>query len=407
MPLFRKRLIYVPTIWGTLFLVAIFSFISYLLLIRTYIFLAPEKEPRSKILVVEGWIDEISVGNALKLYQSRDYEYLIITGVPITQWTFSSPFTNMADATAESIKRMYFPDTLYRVIVPSNILRDRTYTSALALKMKLEEWQLPYKDFDLYTVGAHARRSYLVYRKAFHDDRYIGLIADTDSSFDSKEWFGTSRGFRIVIGELISYFYAYLFFHPDENYYKQLIQDGHYADGIRDKRTEKDRLFSDTINSPLNRKDIETFRGLPYFAVNPDYKIRAFLKPDTVSAPFFMHTTTERKPRYRKYGDLQFEFNNTQHSLEAYQNLDMLEKKPEYRGLFVPFKDSTNGEQTYGGGRYLDVQIPLGDSVVIDFNQVYNPYCAYDEKWSCPLVPSVNYLPVAVRAGEKAYKKNK
>lgn len=405
MPLFRKRLIYVPTFWGTLLLVVIFSFIGYLSLISAYKFLAPEKEPQSKILVVEGWIDEISVGNALKLYESRGYEYLIVTGVPITQWTFSSPFTNMADATAESIRRMHFEDTVYKVIVPSNILRDRTYTSAVALKMKLDEWSLPYKDFDLYTVGAHAKRSYLVYRKAFRDDRYIGLIADTDSSYDPKKWYATSRGFRIVLGELISYFYALLFFHPDEVDYQKLIIQGYYADNVRDKRAEKNRLFSDSLNSPLNNKDIRGFRGLPYFEVDPDYKINAILKPDTVSAPFFMHTTTERKPRYRKFGDLYFELNHKPLRLEAYQNLDILEKNPNYKGLFVPFKDSTSNVQTYGGGRYLDLLIPAGDSVLIDFNLAYNPYCAYDDKWSCPLVPVVNYLPAAVRAGEKVYVK--
>lgn len=406
MLLFRKRLVYVPTIWGSLLILLTVVFFSYLMLINTYSFLAFEKKARSKILVVEGWIDEKCVANALELYKQNGYEYLIVTGVPITQWTYSSPFNNMADATAESIRRMHYKDTLYRVIVPSNILRDRTYSTAVALKMKLEEWQLPYQDFDVYTVGAHARRSYLVYKKAFQDGRHIGLIADTDASFDPEKWYATSRGFRIVLSELISYIYAFAFFYPDEVQFRGLINDGHYFDKILNSRAEKDRMFADTTNSPLNRIDIPDFRGLSYYQVDPSYKVNASLKTDTSSAPFYMQTTTDRKPRYRKYADLIFTVHCKELTLEAYQNLDLLAKVPGYKGLFVPFRDSTNFDLTYGGGRYLDIQIPDdSDSVDIDFNLVYNPYCAYDERWSCPLVPAVNHLQVPIRAGELKYNK--
>jgi len=378
---------------------------SYFLLVNTYKFLAIEKKTGSRILVVEGWIDEKCVANALDLYESNGYEILVVTGVPITQWTYSSPFTNMADATAESIRRMHFKDSVYRIVVPSNILRDRTYSTAVAMKMKFEEWQLPYEHFDLYTVGAHSRRSYLVYKKVFSES-HIGLIADTDASFDPERWYGTSRGFRIVLSELISYFYALLFFHPNEEEFRNLINDGHYLDKVLNIRAEKDRLFADTNTSPLNLRDIPDFKGLSYYQVDPTYKVNAAIKTDTSTAPFLMQTTTERKPRYRKYADLTFILHGKELVLEAYQNLDLLTRMPDYKGLFIPFRDSTNFEQSYGGGRYLDIQIPLSaDSVVLDFNMVYNPYCAYDERWSCPLVPAVNNLQVHVRAGEQTYRK--
>ncbi len=89
--------------------------------------------------------------------------------------------------------------------------------------------------------------------------------------------------------------------------------------------------------------------------------------------------------------------------LLAYQNLDLLKNKPEYRKLFVPFNDYTNGVSSYGGGRYLDIDIPAGDKTIIDFNFAYNPYCAYHDRWSCPIPPSENNLDIEVEAGVKSY----
>ncbi len=110
-------------------------------------------------------------------------------------------------------EKALFKDTIYTATIPNTVLRDRTYGTAVALKMELEKWDLGHTDFDLYTMGAHARRSHLMYRKAFHDGRHIGLIRDTDPSFDAK------HGIKQVADsdrfhELISYFYSALFFPP-------------------------------------------------------------------------------------------------------------------------------------------------------------------------------------------------
>ncbi|MBU1369169.1 MAG: DUF1684 domain-containing protein, partial [Bacteroidetes bacterium] len=121
------------------------------------------------------------------------------------------------------------------------------------------------------------------------------------------------------------------------------------------------------------------------------------------SPSFRMATTTDRMPEYRKYGTLQFSKADTLLTLTAYQNLDMLKKNSTYKGLFIPFKDKTNGKLTYGGGRYLDVDIPENQTLTIDFNRAYNPYCAYDSKWSCPIPPYENHLQVSILAGEKKF----
>ncbi|MBZ0243452.1 MAG: DUF1684 domain-containing protein, partial [Bacteroidales bacterium] len=86
-----------------------------------------------------------------------------------------------------------------------------------------------------------------------------------------------------------------------------------------------------------------------------------------------------------------------------FQNLDILEKNPDYKGLFVPFKDKTNGKISYGGGRYLDIEIPESAQLILDFNNAYNPYCAYNSKWSCPIPPYENHLKISICAGVKKY----
>jgi uncharacterized protein len=399
---FKKKEVYSPTLLGGILIVGIILLGSFILLKLTYPFLAQNTAATSKVLVVEGWLPDSGLKNAIDYYRSNSYEYMILTGVPITQWTHSSPFSNMADASKETMHRYYFRDTIYTATIPNTILRDRTYATAVALKMTFEEWDSKVESFDLYSMGAHSRRSYLMFRKVFPTMK-IGLIADTDLSFEPKSWYKTSRGFRIVFSELISYFYSRLFFYPAESEFRKSIIEGRYIDNIISSRFEKDRYFEDTLTSPLNKSEVEKFRGLDYFDVDTNYRFDATFVVDTSELSFKMPTTTDRQPVYRKYGTLSFTLNDTSYKLSAYQNLDLLLNKPDYRGLFIPFKDLSNGNLTYGGGRYLDIDIPQSDRITLDFNKVYNPYCAYDERWSCPLPPAENYLKTSILAGEKKY----
>lgn len=402
---FKKKEVYVPTLAGFLLLLLLFFFIIYILIKNTYSFLSPSHHPVSTTLVIEGWIPDEGLKNALAYFKRHHYRHMIITGVPITQWTYSSPFSNMADASAGTMKRLLFRDTIYRAIIPSTIQRDRTYSTFISMKSQLKEWGISSEHFDLYSMGAHARRSYLMFRKAFPDAQ-IGLITDTDASFDPEYWYASSRGFRTVFGELISYFYSALFFQPNEYETLKLIKHGRYLDGITNHRFETDREFADSLTSPLDQKAIDTFSGLSYFPIDTNWRIDATFVLDTNQAPFRMPTTTERLPLYRKYGEILFTKNDTTLRLTAYQNLDYLKKNPGYKKLFVPFKDLSNSKTTYGGGRYLDVDIPLDNKVKLDFNLAYNPYCAYHERWSCPLPPFENHLQISVHAGVKSYHSN-
>lgn len=159
-----------------------------------------------------------------------------------------------------------------------------------------------------------------------------------------------------------------------------------------------DSAYRDTLHSPLPKEDRKDFTSLPRFAADPAYRISARFHP-LLGEVFGMKTSTEREPKYRSVGTLHFDMAGATHRLIVYQNID-LSRLDDYRNyLFVPFTDLTNGESTYGGGRYLDLEGPLVGTVELDFNRAYNPYCAYGGHYSCPIPPAENHLGVAVRAG--------
>ncbi len=163
--------------------------------------------------------------------------------------------------------------------------------------------------------------------------------------------------------------------------------------------------FKDPETSPLPDRYRKDFESLDFFEIDTTYRVLAKLVLTPEALPFLMPTTTERKSKERVYGIAQFELKGNRFELEIYQNEELMQQEGYADYLFLPFTDRTNGEQTYGGGRYIDLRIPQGDSIVIDFNRAYNPYCTYNKKYSCPIVPAVNALDIAILAGVKAFKK--
>ena len=155
-------------------------------------------------------------------------------------------------------------------------------------------------------------------------------------------------------------------------------------------------FFKDASVSPLKKRDLKNFRGLDFFTYDSTYLVTAKLTKTPKEKPFMMLTTTDMMVEYIKYGTVSFELLNNQYSLDIYKNL---EDPNERDNLFLPFLDDTNGNESYGGGRYINLDIPQGDNLIIDFNSAFNPYCVYDEKYSCPIVPRENYLPLEIKAG--------
>ena len=161
--------------------------------------------------------------------------------------------------------------------------------------------------------------------------------------------------------------------------------------------------FKDASKSPLKEKDLKNFKGLNFFKFDSTYVVKAILKRTPDSEWFNMQTTTNRLSKERVFGILKFELKGKAYELNVYQGEELMETEGFEDYLFLPFLDDTNGAESYGGGRYIDLRIPESDTVTIDFNTAYNPYCAYNEKYSCPIVPRSNYLDLKVRAGVKNF----
>jgi len=173
-----------------------------------------------------------------------------------------------------------------------------------------------------------------------------------------------------------------------------------YKDSIQQLRVLHTSELIDPSSKLLSDEEIDHFQGLDYFTIDTIFRVEAQFV-SSKGKKFKMPTSTERMPIYRRYGYVYFEIEQQKCTLTVYQNMELL-KKEEYKDyLFIPFKDATSGNESYGGGRYLDLRIPKSNTLTLDFNTCYNPYCAYSMRFSCPIPPAENTLKVSIEAGEK------
>lgn len=167
---------------------------------------------------------------------------------------------------------------------------------------------------------------------------------------------------------------------------------------------ELNEEFKNPETSPLPDRYRKDFEGLDFFQPDTSFRVIASLERTADAIPFMMPTTTDRLSEEVVFGVVNFSIKGENYSLEVYQNLELKETEGYEDYLFLPFLDNTNGEETYTGGRYLDLAIPEGNSIILDFNRAYNPYCAYNKKYSCPIVPKRNNLDTKIKAGVKSFK---
>ena len=181
-----------------------------------------------------------------------------------------------------------------------------------------------------------------------------------------------------------------------------------YEDEIKLVQYELNLQYADAEESPLTEEDLKTFKALEFFEIDKKYRVEATFELTPNTPIFEMPTTTERLPLYRKYGIARFSLNGKKIELSLYQSQDLMMNAEYEDYLFLPFNDKTNGTTSYGGGRFIDLKLPSKDSktIIIDFNKAYNPYCAYNGKFSCPIPPSENTIPIEISAGVKAYGKH-
>lgn len=159
-------------------------------------------------------------------------------------------------------------------------------------------------------------------------------------------------------------------------------------------RVEKNEFFASHPQSPLSHEQKNRFKGLSYFPENDSLRLEVKVNEFQTRELFEMQTSTGNVQLYEKFGKFQFVVDRAKAELTIYQS---------EHGFFLPFVDSLAGKETYPAGRYLEPEPLAGGRILVDFNIAYNPYCAYNEIWSCPITPAENRLKVAIRAGEKLF----
>lgn len=173
---------------------------------------------------------------------------------------------------------------------------------------------------------------------------------------------------------------------------------------IKHRQSYKDEFLKET-NSPVKAEDIKYF---DFYEPDSTFRVKCDFTKINSHSTFKIPTVDGKQKEYFKYGILSFRIKGKNLQLNVYQSLSLM-KIPKYKNyLFIPFKDSTSGKQTYGGGRYLDFETTdiKGDVVILDFNKAYNPYCAFSNEYSCPIPPKENHLKVRIEAGEKNFKQS-
>jgi len=175
-----------------------------------------------------------------------------------------------------------------------------------------------------------------------------------------------------------------------------------YPTAVAMFRADKDDYFRSAHDSPVPHDQREAFIGIPYFAVDEALRFEGLaLEPYEGSEPTsFQIPTSDGKLRdARRAGTFRFDLGGETRSLTAYR---FAAQDPDDGSVFVPFLDATSGTETYGAGRYLDLDPDETDGTyVIDFNLAYHPSCVYDARFSCPITPPENRLPVRIEAGER------
>lgn len=188
-----------------------------------------------------------------------------------------------------------------------------------------------------------------------------------------------------------------------ENDQLQITMGSNWQAEMEEQRRRKDEYFADAQQSPLSPAEQESFEGLEYYPVDPDYRYELALDEFEEKDVVTVATSTDGERQYLAWGEFAFAIDGVAVTLTAYK------AAPNDGRLWVPFRDATSGDETYGAGRYLDLEAEEhrtdSGTWVVDFNEAYNPTCAYSDQYDCPLPPTENWLDVPVRAGEKTYKK--
>ncbi|MFC4358709.1 DUF1684 domain-containing protein [Halobium salinum] len=181
------------------------------------------------------------------------------------------------------------------------------------------------------------------------------------------------------------------------------VSENDWRSDLQTHRDEKDEFLREHPHSPLPEGEREGFEGLDYFDPDPAYRFELDLQEADEKETLTVETTTDGVREYVAWGVFRFDLDEEEHTLRAFRNAG----DDEDEGFWLPFRDGTSGEETYGAGRYVDLDADEDRTDdgrwVVDFNRAYNPFCAYSAAYECPLVPASNWLETRIEAGEKTY----
>ncbi len=183
-----------------------------------------------------------------------------------------------------------------------------------------------------------------------------------------------------------------------------IILTGDYTATVEAFRKQKDTDFKNADKSPfLSRKARKQFVALHYFPVNEQYKVTAKYVPLTAEDTLEFMTSSGKIKLFAQVARLEFTLNGQSLTLPAFQGIEIRKREGYAKHLFIPFTDETSGTESYGGGRYIDLELPESNTLELDFNYAYNPLCAYTSGYSCPIPKPESRLTVRIEAGEKVY----
>ncbi|QDP84301.1 DUF1684 domain-containing protein [Chryseobacterium sp. SNU WT5] len=174
----------------------------------------------------------------------------------------------------------------------------------------------------------------------------------------------------------------------------------HHLSEIKKFQKKLNTDYKSAKETPLRGSNFTNFKQHPFFPIDLKYRVTAkFIKTEN-AVPFEIPTSSGKTKSYKEYGKAYFSLEGKELDLTLYQMLSLTKKSGFNDYLFLPFRDETNSKETYGGGKYMDLRIPKNDVIILDFNQSYHPFCAYNAyDYNCPIVPEENKLPIRIEAG--------
>lgn len=173
-----------------------------------------------------------------------------------------------------------------------------------------------------------------------------------------------------------------------------------YIEKIEKERERQFKFIRFNIDSPLTEEQKNGFQALSFYPVDPEYRIKAKMVRVEDRKMIELPLTDGTVEKYLRHSYVEFVLKGQAHRLLLLQSA----KEADMKNFFLAFADATSGEETYGGGRYINLRQDGKNSITIDFNMSYNPYCAYNPDFACPLPPKENILEALILAGEKDYK---